>query len=279
MSLDSTLRAPRRAAGARARPRRRRRLPHPSPRVLAAVLLTALVLGGGWLWLRDASLLEVREVKVTGSTSSEARRIQAALESAGRDMTTLHVREDALRAAVAPYSSVADLRVETDLPHRMLIEVVEHRPVAALEAGGRRIPAAGSGLVLQGVRADAQLPSIRIGSVPAGERVTDPETRAALVVAAAAPEALLARVERIGDGPDGLVLTMREGPDLIFGDDREAARKWAAAARVLAEPSAVGATYLDVRMPERVAAGGLGPVRPEEPLVTPPTTPIPNPGP
>ena len=30
-----------------------------------------------------------------------------------------------------------------------------------------------------------------------------------------------------------------------------------AAARVLAEPSAAGAVYLDVRVPERVAAGGL----------------------
>jgi len=29
---------------------------------------------------------------------------------------------------------------------------------------------------------------------------------------------------------------------------------------VLADPSSQGATYLDLRVPERVAAGGLGPV-------------------
>ena len=34
----------------------------------------------------------------------------------------------------------------------------------------------------------------------------------------------------------------------------------AVGARVLADPSAAGDTYLDVRIPERVAAGGLGPV-------------------
>jgi cell division protein FtsQ len=32
---------------------------------------------------------------------------------------------------------------------------------------------------------------------------------------------------------------------------------------VLADPSSSGATYLDLRVPERVAAGGLGPVEPE----------------
>ena len=61
------------------------------------------------------------------------------------------------------------------------------------------------------------------------------------------------------------MLDLRDGPDLIFGDARRAAAKWAAAARVLAEPSAAGATYLDLRVPERVAAGGLGPVPEADP--------------
>jgi cell division protein FtsQ len=44
----------------------------------------------------------------------------------------------------------------------------------------------------------------------------------------------------------------------VFGSRDNAAAKWAAAARVLADPSAAGATYLDLRIPGRVAAGGLG---------------------
>lgn len=279
MSLDSTLRATRPARRRAAR----RRIPHPSPRLVAMIVAAALVLAGGWLWLRDAALVEVRDVRVSGSTSSERDRVRAALELAARDMTTLHVREDALYAAVAPYSSVAGLRVRTDFPHGMAIEVIEHRPVAALESGGRRIPAAGSGLVLQGVVAAPDLPTIRVELAPAGERVTDRRTLAALAIAAAAPEPLDRRIDRIWNGPDGLMLTLREGPDLIFGDQRDAARKWASAARVLAEPSAVGATYLDVRLPERVAAGGLGPVREQEPAeagaTTPTATPTPNPQP
>jgi len=42
-----------------------------------------------------------------------------------------------------------------------------------------------------------------------------------------------------------------------------------AAARVLAEPSAAGAVYLDVRVPRRVAAGGLGTVPQEAPTANP----------
>ena len=34
-------------------------------------------------------------------------------------MTTLHVREDQLRTAVAPYPSVADLAVDADFPHEL----------------------------------------------------------------------------------------------------------------------------------------------------------------
>ena len=64
-------------------------------------------------------------------------------------------------------------------------------------------------------------------------------------------------------GPRGMTLDLRDGPDLFFGSGEAAADKWMAAARVLAEPSAEGAVYLDLRIPGRVAAGGVGPIEPE----------------
>ena len=57
----------------------------------------------------------------------------------------------------------------------------------------------------------------------------------------------------------------------MFGTRDDAAVKWAAAARVLAEPDAAGATYLDLRVPGRVAAGGLGPITPRSRLLKPST--------
>jgi cell division protein FtsQ len=220
--------------------------------------VTAL-LAGGWLWVRDSSLTRVTQVSVTGATTSDEKRIRAALERAALDMTTLHVREQALHDAVAPYPSVADLRIHTDFPHQMQVEVLEHRPVAALEVDGRRTPVSDDGIVLNGVRADGALPTIRRGRLPA-RRVGDARTRAALAIAAAAPEPLLERSERVSHGRDGFTVNLREGPPLVFGTPEDVAAKWIAAARVLAESSAAGATYLDLRVPGRVAAGGLGPV-------------------
>jgi cell division protein FtsQ len=94
-------------------------------------------------------------------------------------------------------------------------------------------------------------------------QVTDPGALAALRVAAAAPTSLRARAERVFSGPRGMTLELRDGPELYFGAARDARSKWLAAARVLTEPSAAGAVYLDLRIPGRVAAGGVGPVIPD----------------
>jgi cell division protein FtsQ len=275
VALDPTL--PRRQ-GARLRAPRLPRLPLRLPlRLLLAVAVFAVLGYGAWTWLRDSSLAAVREVEVTGSTSSEEPRVRAALDAAARDMTTLHVREDALRSAVERFSSVASIQVETDFPHTLRIRVLEHRPVAVLVSGDREIAASGDGLLLHGVVADGELPVIRMDAVPAGDRVGNANTRTALTLAAAAPDALRRRIDRLWTGPKGMMLALVDGPDLIFGDAGDARRKWLAASRVLADPSSAGATYLDVRIPQRVAAGGLGPVPEATPVPT--GTPAPAPVP
>ena len=117
---------------------------------------------GGWMWLRDSSFVKVRDVQVTGVTASDGEQVRMALETAAREMTTLNVREDALRQATATFSSVDDLRIKTDFPHGMTIQVVEREPVAALAgaAGERRIPVTGDGVVMRGVTAERDLPSL-----------------------------------------------------------------------------------------------------------------------
>jgi cell division protein FtsQ len=219
----------------------------------------------------------VRDVEISGTTSSEEPRVRAALDAAARDMTTLHVREDALRSAVAQYSSVAAIEVQADFPHTLEIRVIENTPVAVLVSGDREIAASGDGLLLRGVVADGDLPVIKMDAPPTGDRVGNPNTRTALTIAAAAPDAVRRRIDRLWTGPRGMMLALVDGPDLIFGDASEARRKWLSAARVLADPSAAGATYLDVRIPERVAAGGLGPVPEPTPEATGTPAPVPAP--
>jgi cell division protein FtsQ len=181
-------------------------------------------------------------------------------------MTTLHVREDALRRAVAGFPSVAGLRVQTHLPHGMTIEVIERHPVAALVAGDQRLAVSADGRLLRDVQDTIGLPSIAQATLPAGLTATGPRISAALAVASAAPEALSKRAERIVFTPKGLTVQLLDGPPLIFGDGSQAAAKWAGAARVLADPTSQGATYLDLREPGRVSAGGLGPVDGEDPM-------------
>jgi cell division protein FtsQ len=240
-------------------------------RLLAGLLLALLGLALGWLWFRDSSFAAVRNVTITGSTSSEDTQVRAAIESAARGESTLHLDEGALREAVEPFASVAGLRVRPDFPHDLRIEVIEHEPVATVESGGSRVPATGSGLLLDGVRTE-DLPIVPSKAPPRDGRVEDRRALAALKVAAAAPPELRARSERVKWGEDGLTLDLRDGPELIFGSAGDARAKWVAAARVLAEDSSVGATYLDLRVPKVVAAGGVGPVQPE-PTPTPTVVP------
>jgi cell division protein FtsQ len=241
---------------------RRRR----SIRLLAATALLAVLVAAGWLWVRDSALARVERVTVVGATSSEEGRIRAALESAALDMTTLHVRREALHDAVEPFASVAGLRVETSFPHELTIEVLERRPVAVLDVDGELTAVSGGGLVLAGVAADPRLPAITRRSLPPDGRVTDERTSGALAIAASAPAELRVRGERIvDDGDRGLTVELRDGPPLIFGSGDDAEAKWAGATRVLADPNAAGATYLDLRVPGRVAAGGVGPIPQAEP--------------
>ena len=230
--------------------------------MLAGILLTVAGLVLGWLWFRDSSFAAVERVTITGSGSSERAQVRQALAAAGTGMSTLRLDKRALEDVVEPFASVAGLRIRADFPHELRIEVIEHEPVATVKTGASSVPATGGGLLLDGVRA-GDLPLVTSKAPLDGRHVGDERTLAALRVAAAAPPELRARSQRLYYGPGGMTLDLRGGPDLIFGSDGDARAKWLAAARVLAEPSSAGATYLDLRVPKLVAAGGVGPIEPE----------------
>jgi len=241
-------------------------------RVLAGALLAVIGLALGWLWFRDSPFAAVERITIIGSGSSERDRVSAALESTAKGMSTLRLDERALEAAVEPFASVAGLRIRPRFPHDLRIEVIEHEPVATVRTGASSVPATGGGLLLPGVRA-GNLPTVSTDAPLAGGHVSDARTLAALQVAAAAPPELRARAERLFHGSGGVTLDLRGGPDLIFGSAGDARAKWIAAARVLADSSSSGATYLDLRVARVVAAGGVGPVEPE-PTATPTVVPL-----
>jgi cell division protein FtsQ len=223
---------------------------------VALVAVTVLaVLGGGWLWLRDSSLVAVRKVTITGVYGPDATQIRSALTLAARNMTTLDVRIGQLRTTVEPYPVVKDLRVSTQFPHGLRIRVIEQLPVAALIAGGQAVAVTGDGTLLHDVAAGS-LPEVPVRLLPGGSEVTDRPTLDALALLSVTPARLLSRITQVTDGSaHGLVAQLRSGPSIYFGDASELAAKWTAATEVLGDPSSAGATYIDVTDPSRPAAG------------------------
>jgi cell division protein FtsQ len=223
---------------------------------LLGCLITLSLLLGSWLWLRHSSLVAVRDVRVTGLQGPGAPAVEAALVSAARRMSTLDVHPGALHAAVAPFPIVRDLQVSTAFPHGLHIRVIEQPPVAALAVGGAHTAVAADGVVLGPALLSASLPTLQGGAAaPAGHRLRSPSLLAALTVIGAAPAPLVTDLVRAFDGPMGLTLVLRRNLLAYFGDESRPNAKWLALARVLADPSSAGASYIDVRLPERPAAG------------------------
>jgi cell division protein FtsQ len=228
-----------------------------SLRVALLVLLAALpLLGGGWLLLRNSSFVAVQRVQVSGVHGPQAQAIDTALLAAARQMSTLNLHVGQLRAAVAPFRVVREVKAAPRFPHGLRIEVLEQPPVAALVVGGARTAVAADGVVLGPTLLTSRLPTVSGYHEPAaGQRVNGPDLLAALTVLGAAPAALMRDIERVFTGAKGLTVAMRNGLQAYFGDATRPHAKWLSLVRVLADPSSAGASYVDVRLPGRPAAG------------------------
>jgi cell division protein FtsQ len=212
-------------------------------------------------YLRDSSFVAVEKVTVTGLTTREAPAMRTAITEAALAMTTLHVREGELQAVLDRYPVVRSVRATADFPDRLRVHVVERTPVAAVVVGtAAPVAVSADATVLRGVRAVGSLARVTTDRPPSGERLAD--RRATMLVRAlgAAPAPLVARAGRVHlDAERGIVVSLRRGPEVVVGDSQALAAKWTAAARVLATDGAKGASYVDVRLPERPVAGGVGP--------------------
>ena len=224
--------------------------------VVAVALLSLAVLGAAYLWLRDSALVRVEEVEITGVGGPQAGEIREALTSAAREMTTLHVREDTLRQAVEGYPVVRELEAEADFPHRLRIAVNAYDPIGALQIGGRAVAVAPDGTVLDGAPTK-NLAVIAADGSAAGTKITGTVATRLVRLLAAAPAPLRSRAARASTGPRGLAIQLRDGPRLDFGDLTRLDAKWLAATAVLASEDSRGATYIDLRLPERPVAGPL----------------------
>ena len=226
--------------------------------VVAAIALLAL--GAAYtFWFRGSSYVAVEQVKITGT--EQVPEVDSALRAAADGQSTLHPDADALRAAVAGNPAVAGIKVDTQFPHTMLIDVRTRIPVGYLASEG--VVVAGDGTILDTTgKAPEGVPEIKADSKDSsdlvdGKAVTGDALEISRVLGAV-PAPLADEINSAETNKDvGVSVDIGPGLELRFGDSSSADLKWKAAAAVLADPKFEGASYLDLSVPDRPVAGGV----------------------
>jgi cell division protein FtsQ len=225
-------------------------------RALAAAIVLLVLYGGYMLWFRDLSLFAIHDVTIRGATTNE-RQIKAAVENVAGDMTTLHIKDDELRDAVARFPTVASVAASTSFPHGLQVTITERLPVAFIRADGQETAVSADGYLLAGADFDAKaLPRIE-GAGVHGVRL-DEDTAAQAAILGATPAPLKERITATAWDEDrgGVVLDLKDGPEIRFGDGTRAQDKWQAATAVLSSDERGTPSYLDVSVPDRPVSGG-----------------------
>lgn len=228
-------------------------------RALALVLVLGAAAAGAWLGLRDSALFEVEHTTVEGVHGPQADAIRTRLIKVASGMSTVHLDRGALEAAVREFPTVRSISLQPHPPHRLTITVSEDLPVAAIGGSTRRVAAAADGRLLRGVPTRG-LPLVA-ATLPPDGAAASARTRSVLAAIAAAPQGLRETIRFAGFAREtGITIRLAAGPMLRLGGPERLRAKWVAIATVLADPGALAATYIDVRSPERPAAGGLEPL-------------------
>ncbi len=241
---------------ARGRPRPTARGAVLRRRLIAAAIVVVVLYAGYMLWFRNMSWFAIHDVTIKGATTNE-RAIRSAVDGVAGDMTTLHIKDGELRDAVAHFPTVASVKATTSFPHGLEVTITERLPVAYVRAGGHSTAVSADGYLLTGASFDEkQLPRIE-GAAPQGVRL-DEDAAAQAAILGATPEPLRNRVTASSwdDSRGGVVLDLRNGPEVRFGDGSRAQDKWKAAVAVLSSGERGSPSYLDVSVPDRPVSGG-----------------------
>lgn len=144
--------------------------------------------------------------------------------------------------------------------------LVSSQPIAAIGSGTSALAVAADGTLLTWLPPpeEGSLPKLPLETPPEGPRLQGPMLEQARVLGAASA-ALRPYVESSYFGESGVDVNLSSGVELRFGNATQAARKWRAAAAVLADPTVTTLDYVDLHAPSRPAIGGSGHTLPPVP--------------
>ena len=136
-------------------------------------------------------------------------------------------------------------------------KVLAPRLAATIGEGSDAIGVAANGALVRWLPLPEEppLPRLPLEAAPQGGRVKGPVLEQVRVLAAV-PDALRPYVEGSYYGESGVDVNLTTGVELRFGDASQAARKWDAAAAILADPEVTALDYVDLHAPGHPAIGG-----------------------
>ena len=131
------------------------------------------------------------------------------------------------------------------------------RLAAQIGEGEEAVGAAANGAVVRWLPLpdEPPLPQLPLEEPPKGGHLRGPALEQARVLGAV-PDELRPYAASSYYGESGVDVELTTGIELHFGDASQAARKWRAAAAVLADPSVTALDYVDLQVPSRPSWGG-----------------------
>jgi cell division septal protein FtsQ len=130
--------------------------------------------------------------------------------------------------------------------------VMVPRLAAQIGEGEEAVGVAANGAIVRWLPLpeEPQLPQLPLEEPPKGGRLRGPALEQVRVLAAV-PDELRPYVASSYYGESGVDVELTTGIELRFGDASQAARKWQAAAALLADPSVTALDYVDLHAPSR----------------------------
>lgn len=135
--------------------------------------------------------------------------------------------------------------------------VMVPRLAAQIGEGSEAVGVTTAGAIVRGLPLPEEppLPRLPLEEPPKGGHLRGPALEQVKVLGAV-PNALRAYVASSYYGESGVDVELTTGIELRFGNASQAARKWHAAAALLADPSITALDYVDLYAPSRPSYGG-----------------------
>jgi cell division protein FtsQ len=144
--------------------------------------------------------------------------------------------------------------------------VLVPQPAARIGSGSSAVVVTADGAVIRWFPPPRgpELPLLPLTAIPKGGHLAGSALQQVRILAAA-PPALRPYLAGSHSGETGVDVETTSGIELRFGDASQAARKWRAAATVLADPEITALDYVDLSAPAHPAFAGSGHTLPPAP--------------